>query len=82
LEITGLGDMTKAVFDPTGVNGDAFSMGNMIETPIAKIMTNAERNKLAGIATGATANIGTVTSVGVAVPTGLSVTGAITTSGT
>lgn len=48
-EITGIGDMTKAVFDPTGVNGDAFSMGNMVETTSAKVMTAAERTKLAGI---------------------------------
>jgi hypothetical protein len=82
LEITGLGDMTKAIFDPTGVNGDAFSMGNMVETATAKIMTNTERTRLAGMANGATANTGTVTSVGVAVPAGLSATGTITTSGT
>ncbi|MDR2311647.1 MAG: hypothetical protein LBE54_11745, partial [Brucellaceae bacterium] len=82
LEITGLGDMTKAIFDPTGVNGDAFSMGNMVETATAKIMTNTERTRLAGMANGATANIGTVTSVAVAVPAGFTVSGAITTSGT
>ena len=82
LEITGLGDMTKAIFDPTGVNGDAFSMGNMVETATAKIMTNTERTRLAGMANGATANTGTVTSVAVDVPAGLAVTGAITTSGT
>ncbi len=45
--------------------------------------TNAEKSKLTGIATGATANTGTVTSVQVSVPTGLSVAGGpITTSGT
>lgn len=42
----------------------------------------AEKNKLAGITAGATANTGTVTSVAMSVPTGLSVTGAVTTSGT
>ena len=82
IEITGLGDMTKAVFDPTGVNGDAFDMALMREAPNAKVMTGAERTKLAGMATGATANTGTVTSVAVAAPTGFSVSGAITTSGT
>ena len=82
LEITGLGDMTKVVFDPTGVNGDAFSMGNMVETATAKIMTNTERTRLAGMAAGATANTGTVTSVAVAVPPGLTATAAVTTSGT
>lgn len=82
LEITGLGDMTKAIFDPTGVNGDAFDMALMKEAPNAKVMTGDERTKLAGIAAGATANTGTVTSVAVAVPVGLAATGAITTSGT
>lgn len=37
--------------------------------------TSAEKTKLAGIATGATANTGTVTSVQASVPTGLSVSG-------
>lgn len=40
-----------------------------------------EKTKLAGIATGATANTGTVTSIGIVVPTGLSVSAPITTSG-
>jgi hypothetical protein len=29
----GAGDMIKAAYDPTGVHGDAFYMGNMIEVP-------------------------------------------------
>lgn len=45
--------------------------------------TTAEKSKLAGIAAGATANTGTVTSVELSVPTGLSVGGSpVTTTGT
>lgn len=44
--------------------------------------TTAEKNKLAGIPSNATSNTGTVTSVSVSVPTGFSVSGAITTTGT
>ena len=45
--------------------------------------TTAEKTKLAGIASGATANTGTVTSVALSVPTGLSVGGSpVTGSGT
>lgn len=43
--------------------------------------TSAEASKLAGIAAGATANTGTVTSVGISVPTGFNPGGAVTTSG-
>jgi len=39
----GSGDMTKEVYDPTGKEADAFSMGNMDETGDAKIMTAEER---------------------------------------
>lgn len=52
----GTGDMLVSIYDPTGKNGDAFLMSNMVEGTTAKIMTDAERTKLAGIATGATAN--------------------------
>ena len=45
--------------------------------------TSAEASKLAGVASGATANSGTVTSVAITLPTGLQVSGSpITTSGT
>lgn len=45
--------------------------------------TTTEKSKLAGIAAGATANTGTVTSVELSVPTGLSVSGSpVTTAGT
>jgi len=42
----GTGDMTKAVYDPTGVNGDAFLMSNMVETAGAKVLTSAERSAI------------------------------------
>lgn len=55
--VTGLGgDMTKAVYDPNSVEDDAFDMSNMIEGADAKVMTAAERTKLAGIETGAEVN--------------------------
>lgn len=44
-----MSDMTKAVYDTENVNGDAFDMENMRETDDAKVMTAAERSKLAGI---------------------------------
>lgn len=51
--------------------------------PDTNAFTDSEKSKLAGIANGATANTGTVTSVGLTVPTGLSVSGSpITSSGT
>lgn len=54
--VGGSGDMTKAVYDPTGVNDDAFSMGNMVETATSKILTDTERTKLTGIEVGAQVN--------------------------
>jgi hypothetical protein len=50
----GSGDMTKVVYDPTTVEGDAFSMDNMAETATKKIFTSTERTKLTGVETGAT----------------------------
>lgn len=51
--------------------------------PDTNAFTDSEKSKLAGIANGATANTGTVTSVGISVPTGLTVSGSpITSSGT
>jgi hypothetical protein len=41
------GDMTKAVYDPTNVSGDAFDMAEMVEAANAKVMTGAERTLLA-----------------------------------
>ena len=42
-------DMTKAVYDPTAKNADAFSMSNMVEGASAKILTSAERTILSNI---------------------------------
>ena len=39
----GVGDMLAATYDPTSVEGDAFSMDNMAEGADAKILTAAER---------------------------------------
>jgi hypothetical protein len=50
---TGSGDMLASVYDPHGVAADAFDMANMAEAADAKIMTAAERTKLAGIEAGA-----------------------------
>lgn len=58
---SGTGDMLAATYDPNGVAADAFDMANMSESAGAKIMTAAERGKLAGIAPGAEVNA--VTSV-------------------
>jgi hypothetical protein len=52
-------------------------------TSIAGLLTSADKTKLDGVATGATANTGTVTSVAASAGTGISVSGSpITTSGT
>lgn len=75
---TGGGDVFKSVIDPTGKNNDAYNMANFDEGANALILRDAERAKIEA----STSNTGTVTSVAVAVPTGFSVTGAITTSGT
>jgi len=49
--------MLKMYYDPTNVNGDAFSMGNMVETVTEKVLTGDERTKLAGVAPGAEVNV-------------------------
>ena len=46
------GDMLKSVYDPTSVAGDAFAMGNMVESTDANILTDLER---AAIASGGSA---------------------------
>lgn len=45
--VTGTGDMVASVYDPNAVGADAFSMDNMVEGADTKIMTAAERTKLA-----------------------------------
>jgi hypothetical protein len=52
----GSGDMVKATYDPTNIAGDAFLMDNMVEGALTKILTDAERIKLAGIQANATAD--------------------------
>lgn len=55
----------------------------LVSTTTNGLMSKEDKIKLNGVATGATANVGTVTSVGLTVPTGLSITGSpITASGT
>lgn len=51
----GGGDMTKAVYDPTGKNASAFNQDNMIDGTTNKNYTATEQSKLSGIASGATA---------------------------
>jgi hypothetical protein len=53
---SGTGDMLAAVYDPNTVEGDAFDMANMVEATDAKVMSAAERTKLAGIEAGAEVN--------------------------
>lgn len=45
----GTGDMLQATYDPTSKNANAFDMAQMTEASNAKVMTAAERTKLAGI---------------------------------
>ena len=52
----GGGDMDSAIYDPNAIASDVFDMDNMVEGSNTKIMTAAERTKLSGIASGATAN--------------------------
>ena len=49
LASVGAGDMTKAVYDPTTVEGDAFDQDNMADGITNKNYTATEKNKLAGI---------------------------------
>lgn len=79
----GGGDMQSITYDPNNIAADAFDMDSMVEGVTAKILTAAERVKLASIADGATANTGTVTSVGLTLPTGFTVSGSpVSVSGT
>lgn len=56
---------------------------NHVSGTTNKVYTATEQSKLAGIADGATANTGTVTSVAATVPTGMTVSGSpVTTTGT
>jgi len=56
----GTGDMTKAVYDPTNVNDDAFDMDNMVDgetyVKTTNDYTSTEKSKLSGIEEGAEVN--------------------------
>ena len=52
----GLWDMTKTTYDPQGIEADAFSMDNMVEGTDTKILTEAERIKLASVEANAQEN--------------------------
>jgi hypothetical protein len=49
LAVAGSGDMLESVYDPGGIASSAFDMANMIESATEKILTSAERLKLAGL---------------------------------
>ena len=51
-----IADMTKATYDPQGIEADAFSMDNMVEGTDTKILTEAERTKLASVEANAQEN--------------------------
>ncbi|EDM35231.1 hypothetical protein PBAL39_13402 [Pedobacter sp. BAL39] len=77
-----LGARTTTTVPVTNSNGTGVTLP-IATTALAGIMSSADKLKLDGIIAGATANTGTVTSVGVTVPAGLSVSGSpVTTSGT
>lgn len=61
LEAGSGGDMTKAVYDPTSVEGDAFDVDNHVSGSVNKVFTATEQTKLSGIETSAdvtdTANV-------------------------
>ena len=52
----GAGDMLASTYDPTNVADDAFDQDNMVSGTTNKNYTATEQTKLAGIASGATAN--------------------------
>ncbi len=41
--------MFKSTYDPNTVEGDAFDMDNMVEGATNKILTQAERDTIAGL---------------------------------
>jgi len=50
---TGSGDMSKATYDPTSVEGDAFDVDNHVDGTTNKVYTATEKTKLSGVSTGA-----------------------------
>lgn len=86
-DLTNKPDLGDAAFLDVGTGAGDVAAGNHTHsnatTSVAGFMSASDKAKLDGIASGATANTGTVTSVGISVPTGLSASGGpITTSGT
>lgn len=69
LQISGLGDMLKSAYDPTGVNGDAFNTDNMYEGSVNAVLTIVERNRLATIPTNANNTNATTVGAALAAPT-------------
>lgn len=69
-----VGTRTSTTLPITNSNGTGFTIPEATTTLLGG-MSAADKVKLNGIAAGATANVGTVTSVGLAVPTGMSVVG-------
>lgn len=55
-EIDRVSGMSKTVYDPNDVEGDAFNMDNMVDGTTNKVFTATEETKLAGIDTGAEVN--------------------------
>jgi hypothetical protein len=51
------GDMTAAVYDPTGVAADVFDADNHVDGTTNKVFTATEKTKLSGIAAGAEVNV-------------------------
>lgn len=75
------GDAAYAPLAHVGTGGGAHA--NVVAGGASGFMTGADKTKLDGVATGATANVGTVTSVAASVPVGISISGTpITSSGT
>lgn len=60
----GTGDMLAATYDPTAVQGDAFSMDNMVEGADTKILTAAERSAISTNTSKISATTSNVTAAG------------------
>ncbi len=55
--LSGLGDMTKAVYDPTSINASPFNVDNQTDGTTYKRYSATEQTKLSGIASGAEVNV-------------------------
>lgn len=77
--LSALGKLQKQISDHFGAGGTAHANAT---TTVAGFMSGTDKTKLDGIATGATANTGTVTSVGgTGTVSGISLSGTVTNSG-